>query len=227
MILHIGEDCFYMLTRRSAIKFFLSIVGAQLVGAKVVFAKGDVVVTRADVDKLLNTVDPENHCGERHDHSDNSFDDWKGSLEWSARDCGHNEGAAPVIRLAVANGLSYPEFMRDCPDTENAIPIVEKAMNDPATLDDYLRLIPQDKAVALKQALKDGKSPAEILAMAPEDVVGEAWRRVAMMKFAKSLAVKEKSAQAVAIATASQWHNCHAFKCLLRHPREIACWLKA
>jgi hypothetical protein len=215
-----------MLTRRSAMRFFLSAVGAQIVGATFVFAKGDAVVTRADVNKLLDTADPENHCGERHDHSDNSFDDWKGSLEWSARDCGHNEGAAPVIRLAVANGLSYPGFMRDCPDTENAIPIVEKAMKDPATLDDYLRLIPQDKAVALKQALKDGKSPAEILVLAPEDVIGEAWRRVAMMKFAKALSTQGKIAPAVAIATASQWHNCHAFKCLLRHPGEIVVWLK-
>jgi hypothetical protein len=47
-----------------------------------------------------------------------------------------------------------------------------------------------------------------------------------MMKFAKALAAKGKVAEAVAIATASQWHNCHAFKCLLRHPMEIVAWLK-
>ena len=215
-----------IMTRRTLMISIPLLVGAHLVESKCVFAAGNTV-TRADIDKLLDTKDPENHCGEKHDHSDDSFDDWKGSLEWSAQDCGHNEGAGPIVRVAVANGLSYPELMLGCPDTESAIPIVEQAMKDPATLDNYLRLMPQDKAAALKQALKEGKSPTDILAMAPEDAVGEAWRRKAMMKFAKTLAAKGKVAPATAIATASQWHNCHAFKCLLRHPGEIASWLKA
>jgi hypothetical protein len=74
--------------------------------------------------------------------------------------------------------------------------------------------------------LKEKKPATEVLAEAPEDAVGEAWRRKAMMKFASSLAKGGNLAVAVAIATASQWHNCQEFRCLLRHPTEVGEWLR-
>jgi hypothetical protein len=190
-------------------------------------------VTRADIDQILETKNPQNHCGENHDHSDESFDDWKGSLVWSTQDCGHNEGAGPVVKLAVNNGLSYPALMRGCHDSEQAIPVVDEIMKDPSQFDALLKEVPPDKSptmeqvTAVRQALKEGKSFTEILVMAPPDAVGEVWRRVAMMQFAKKLAREDKLAPAVAIATASQWHNCQAFRALLRHPAEIAQWLRA
>lgn len=183
-------------------------------------------ITRSDIDKLLNTTRPELHCMMNHDHTDASFNDWERSLTWSAGDCGHNEGAGPVIKLAVKNGLSYPELMYGCPDSEKFIPLAEEAMKDPDTLDRYGRFVPPAQLAALKKMLKDGRSFTEVLAEAPEESVGEVWRRKAMMRFASVLAKKESLRAAIAIATASQWHNCQEFKCLLRHPNEIAQWLK-
>src|SRR5437868_5569569 len=75
-------------------------------------------VTRADVDKLLDTSTPIAHCNQKHYHGDDSFDDWRGSLTWSASDCGHNEGAAAALKAAAQNGLSYPELMQGCSESE-------------------------------------------------------------------------------------------------------------
>ena len=92
-------------------------------------------IARSDIDRLLNTTHPELHCTMNHNHNDTSFDDWEGSLKWSAADCGHNEGAGAVIKLAVKNGLSYPELMCGCPQSEALIPQVEEARKNPDTLD--------------------------------------------------------------------------------------------
>jgi hypothetical protein len=187
-------------------------------------------VTRADVDRLLNTKNPIAHCTQRHNHADDNFEDWRGSLAWSASDCGHNEGAAAVLKLAAGNGLSYPELMTGCRETEDEISIVDQAMKDPSKLDYALRGLPGEKRNELKDAIKHGNSFVEILvkavdAQGGEVAVGEVWRRRAMMRFASKLAVNGKSVPATAIAVASQWHNCHAFRCLLRHTPEVALWL--
>ena len=58
-------------------------------------------------------------------------------------------------------------------------------------------------------------------------VAGNVWKRRDMMFFAVDLAHRGALPVAVAIATASQWHNCHAFKWLLMHPNQTAAWLQA
>ena len=183
-------------------------------------------VSESDIDRLLDTTYPERHCQMEHDHSVSTFDDWEGSLKWSSEDCGHNEGSGPVIRLAVENGLSYPALMRGCPQSEEFIPEVEEARKNPDTLDRYSGWVSPSQLATLKQMFRDRRPIPEILAAAPEKAVGEAWRRRAMMRFAAELSKKDSLPPAAAIATASQWHNCHAFKCLLRHPNEICDWLK-
>jgi len=189
-------------------------------------------ITRGDVDRLLDTKDPKGHCREQHDHDKDDFDDWRGSLEWSASDCGHNEGAAAALKLAATNGLSYPELMRGCPESESEIPLVERAIKDPNELDYALRAVPQEKIDRLKDALRQGKPVVDVLVMATDDpegqeAVGEVWRRRAMMRFASQLAANGKLAPATAIAVASQWHNCQAFRCLLRHTADVASWLRS
>lgn len=183
-------------------------------------------VTRAELDRLLDTGRPESHCEMRHDHNARGSDDWAGSLRWSASDCGHNEGAGAAIKLAVTNGLSYPEMMHGCTASEALIPEIDEAMKNPASLDQYLSIASPSQIATIRDMVKRGKSFPEILAAAPDQAVGEVWRRRPMLRFASSLARKGTFAPAVAIATASQWHNCQEFKCLLRHPIEVAAWLQ-
>jgi hypothetical protein len=77
-------------------------------------------------------------------------------------------------------------------------------IENPDELDQYAGLLSSSQLATLKKMLKEKKPAAEILAEAPEPAVGEAWRRKAMMRFARSLAKSENLAVAVAIATASQ-----------------------
>jgi hypothetical protein len=189
-------------------------------------AQSASAVTRSDIDKLLDTTHPESHCKMDHDHSNTSCDSWEASLKWAAADCGHNEGAGAVIKLAVKYGLSYPDLMHGCPDSELLIPQVDEALKNPDTLDKYAGWGTPSEIASLKDMLKRGVPPAEVLASAPDGAVGEAWRRKAMIRFASSLAKKDSLAPAAAIAIASQWHNCQEFECLLRHPNEVALWLR-
>jgi hypothetical protein len=102
-------------------------------------------------------------------------------------------------------------------------------MKDPSTLDQYLGLASASQIAALRTMLTQRKNFAEILASLSDDeadIVGEVWRRRAMLRFASVLVHAGSIAPAVAVATASQWHNCHAFECLLRHPNEVARWLQ-
>jgi hypothetical protein len=184
------------------------------------------------VDALLNTKNPTAHCIAQHNHADDSFDDWRGSLVWAAADCGHNDGAFAVLKLAAANGLAYPELMKGCRETEAEISTVDQALKDPSKLDYALGVLPGEKINELKDAIKHGESFVGTLVKAVDvpggDVaVGEVWRRKAMMTFASKLAVSGKSAPATAIAVASQWHNCQTFRCLLRHTAEISQWLQS
>src|ERR1700753_3604269 len=55
--------------------------------------------------QFLDIINPENHCQEDYDHSDNSYDDWEESLNWSANDTGHNEGAAAPVDIGLEVGL--------------------------------------------------------------------------------------------------------------------------
>jgi hypothetical protein len=130
------------------------------------------VGSEAEFGQYLDIVNPENHCQENHNHSDNSYDDWYQSLVWSAGDTGHNEGAEAAVGIALEVGLQI----------------------DPT------------------------------IANAAGSVVGELWKRRDMMAFAKDVA-KVNLFPAMDIALASQWHNCHAFKAILRHPVEVAGWL--
>jgi hypothetical protein len=184
-------------------------------------------LTRSDIDQLLDTTRPETHCQLNHDHNDSSFDDWEGSLKWSASNCGHNEGAGAVIKLAVKYGLSYPELMRGCPESEALIPQVDEILKNPDALDRYANYGwgSPSQIAQLKAMLKSGSSFTDVLTAAPDQAVGEVWRRKAMMRFASSLARKSSLAPATAIATASQWHNCQAFKSYLRHTSDVANWL--
>jgi hypothetical protein len=180
----------------------------------------------SEVERLLDTTHPERHCQMSHNHNDSSFDDWEGSLQWAAHDCGHNEGAGPVIKLAVSSGLSSPELMYGCHDSEGLIPQVQEAIKNPDALDQFSGWVTPAQLMALKRMLREGKSFPEVLSEAPPQAIGEVWKRVAMMRFASRLAKKNSEAAAVAIATASQWHNCQAFRCLLRHPDKIYNWLR-
>jgi hypothetical protein len=215
------------MNRRSMILAIPLLAGAHIGRLLVCFEKLEGQVSRTDIDRVLDTATPENHCQMQHNHGDNSFDDWEGSLKWSADDCGHNEGAGAVIKLAAGNGLSFPELMRGCPDSESYIPRAQEIIKNPDRLDEYSGLLSSSQLAALKKMLKEGKSAPEVLAEAPEAAAGEAWRRKAMMRFASALAKKGNLAAATAIATASQWHNCQAFRCLLRHPNEVGNWLRS
>lgn len=55
--------------------------------------------------------------------------------------------------------------------------------------------------------------------------LGNVWDRCNMMYFAKDLAKTGNVEPAISIALLSQWHNCHAFKCLLAHLPEVGGWL--
>ena len=182
-------------------------------------------VTQAEVAKFIDINTPEKHCVQRHDHTLNTFDDWRGSLTWASVDCGHNEGAAAVLKVAVSEGLSYPELMRGCAETESQIPHVDEIMRNPDALDRFAWRIPPEQAARIKDAIRAGKSFTDILVMAPDEAVGEVWRRNAMIRFARAVSVRGEAAVAVAIATASQWHNCQAFRSLLRHTNDVATWL--
>jgi hypothetical protein len=215
------------MNRRSLIFAIPLLAGAHIGRLLLYSEKLEAQVQRADIDRLLDTATPENHCQMQHNHGDNRFDDWQGSLKWAADDCGHNEGAGAVIKLAIRNGLSFPELMRGCPDSERYIPRAEEVIKNPDRLDEYSGFLTPSQLAALKKMLKEGKSAPEILADAPEGAAGEAWRRKAMMRFASALAKRGSHAAATAIATASQWHNCQAFRCLLRHSSEVAEWLRS
>jgi hypothetical protein len=214
------------MNRRSLLFAIPLFAGAHFGSSLMAILKQGGSIERSDVDELLNTTQPELHCTMNHDHKDTTFDDWERSLKWSAADCGHNEGAGPVIKLAVKNGLSYPELMCGCPQSEALIPQVEEARKDPDTLDRYIGLASSSQIAEVKKMLRQGTPPPEILASSPEETVGEVWRRKAMIRFASTLARKGSVAAGVAIATASQWHNCSEFKCLLRHPNEVGRWLR-
>jgi len=56
-------------------------------------------------------------------------------------------------------------------------------------------------------------------------VAGNLWKRNMMMSLAIELANTGQLPLGVLIATASQWHNCHAFKWLIAHPDQTAKWL--
>jgi hypothetical protein len=215
------------MNRRSMILAIPLLAGAHIGRFLVCSEKLEGQVKRSDLGRLLDTTAPESHCQMQHNHQDNSFDDWAGSLKWSADDCGHNEGASAVIKLAVRNGLSFPELMRGCPDSERYIPRAEEVIRNPDTLDQYSGFLTPSQLAVLKKMLKDGRSAPEVLAEAPEGAAGEAWRRKAMMRFASALAKKGNLGAATAIAAASQWHNCQAFRCLLRHSAEVAEWLRS
>lgn len=215
-----------MMNRRSVMLAIPLLAGAYIRKFSAPIVRWAVPVSGSDIDRLLDTIHPELHCRMNHDHNDASFDDWGGSLKWSADDCGHNEGAGAAIKLAVKNGLSYPELMCGCPDSESLIPKVDEALKDPDALDRYAGFGSPSQIAVLKQMLKNGSSFPEVLSSAPDEAVGEVWRRKAMIRFASTLAKKGSLAPATAIATASQWHNCQAFKCLLRHPSEVGRWLQ-
>jgi hypothetical protein len=200
--------------------------GFYAVASHPLFGEPQDLVTRAELDRLLYTGHPESHCTMRHDHNARGSDDWAGSLRWSASDCGHNEGAGAAIKLAVKNGLSYPSMMYGCAASEALIPQIDEAIKNPAALDQYLGMASPSQIATVRAMLKEGKSFTEILATAPDEAVGEVWRRRPMLGFASSLARKGALATAVAIAIASQWHNCQEFKCLLRHPNDVARWLQ-
>jgi hypothetical protein len=214
-------------TRRHLLRHISFLVVACRSGQFAFAAAPRVPVTSTVVARYVDIANPEKHCTQNHDHSDNSFDDWQAALQWASTNCGHNEGAAAVIKVAVNNGLSYPELMRGCQETEGEISQVDEIMKNPDSLDRLAWKLTPEQVAAIKQAIRSGKSFTEILVMAPDDAVGEVWRRKAMIRFAKSIATKGKPAPAAAIAIASQWHNCHAFRCLLRHADDVSLRLAA
>ena len=57
--------------------------------------------------------------------------------------------------------------------------------------------------------------------------LGNVWDRCNMMHFAADVARTGNIDVAVGIAIASQWHNCHALKCLVFHAVEVAAWIPA
>jgi len=215
-----------LVNRRTLIGALPLWAGLHAPASRLLFGESQDLVTRAELDRLLDTGHPENHCAMRHDHSAQGSDDWAAALGWSASDCGHNEGAGAAIKLAVSNGLSYPAMMHGCAASESLIPPIDEAIKNPAALDQYLGMASPSQIAAVRDMLKRGKSFTEILATAPDEAVGEVWRRRPMLRFACSLARKGNLAPAVAIAIASQWHNCQEFKCLLRHLNEVARWLQ-
>jgi alkylhydroperoxidase family enzyme len=54
---------------------------------------------------------------------------------------------------------------------------------------------------------------------------GNLWRRREMIRFASDVAKKGHGVEATAIAVAGQWHNCHAFRALVRHQSDVQNWL--
>ena len=163
-----------MSTRRDILKGIPLLAGACLLSTRTpLLAMCQSDVSAGDVAGFLNIANPASHCNQGHNHNDNSYDNWRESLEWSSQDTGHNEGAAAVIQLALKYGLNI-----------------------------------------------DGL-PADLAG----DVVGEIWKRRDMMAFGKDIAKGGFIIQATTIAVASQWHNCHAFRALLRHTPEVANWL--
>jgi hypothetical protein len=80
-------------------------------------------------------------------------------------------------------------------------------------------------AVVFRLALQYGLNIPALPADLAGQAVGNIWKRREMMAFAKDIAKAGNIVPATAVATASQWHNCHAFKALLRHTPEVAGWL--
>jgi hypothetical protein len=116
------------MNRRSLIFTIPLLAGARIGRSLFCFERTDDQVKRSDIDLLVDTSSPENHCLMHHDHRDDSFNDWERSLKWSANDCGHNEGAGPVIKLAGKNGLSFPELMRAVPTLSAISPRQRKSL---------------------------------------------------------------------------------------------------
>lgn len=67
--------------------------------------------------------------------------------------------------------------------------------------------------------------PSDVANLAGQ-AIGNVWDRTNMMYFAISLAKSGNVEPAVGLALVSQWHNCHAFKCLCAHIPEISGWLQ-
>ena len=85
---------------------------------------------------------------------------------------------------------------------------------------------------AITVLIKAGVPVPDFLANLPQiglyGAAGNLWRRRDMMEFAKTIYRSQypKAAKAgVAIVVASQWHNCHAFRCLAANTDEIGNWL--
>jgi hypothetical protein len=133
------------------------LAGARIGKSIFFFEETSDQVKRSDLDLLLDTSSPEDHCQMHHDHKDDNFNDWERSLKWSADDCGHNEGVGPVIKLAVKNGLSFPELMRGCPDSERYIPPAEEVIENPDELDQYAGLLSSSQLATPKKMLKERK----------------------------------------------------------------------
>jgi len=57
------------------------------------------------------------------------------------------------------------------------------------------------------------------------DALANAWPRRDMMRYAIDVAKAVNPGQGTALAIVSQWHNCHAFRCLVFHAGEVADWL--
>jgi hypothetical protein len=83
------------MNRRSMIIAIPLLAGAHVGKSLFFFGKTSDQVKRSDIDLLLDTSSPENHCLMHHDHKDDRFNDWERSLKWSADDCGHTRAPVP------------------------------------------------------------------------------------------------------------------------------------
>jgi hypothetical protein len=81
--------------------------------------------------------------------------------------------------------------------------------------------------VAVQIIAKYGLGVPDILAKLGGAVAGNVWKRREMIRFARDVAKSGHPWEGAAIAIAGQWHNCHAFKCLIAHPVEVIGWLIA
>jgi hypothetical protein len=80
-------------------------------------------------------------------------------------------------------------------------------------------------AAGAEIALQYGFSlPAQIAHLGGA-ALADVWHRSAMMQFAVLVAKSGQPLVGTAIAIASQWNNCHAFKCLVFHSPEVTAWL--
>lgn len=80
-------------------------------------------------------------------------------------------------------------------------------------------------AAGARIALEYGLNLPPQIASLGGDLLANAWPRRDMMRFAIDIAKAGFLPQGTSIAIASQWHNCHAFKCLVFHAPEVGAWL--